>query len=77
MRAQGVKNEDLPWRQRHHALFVGYGPIDQPKYACAVVVEHGVGGSKVAAPIAKDLLLMAQKRDPASRVVREAEAEKG
>jgi penicillin-binding protein 2 len=65
MRAQGVKNEDLPWIYRHHALFVGYAPHDNPKYACAVVVEHGVGGAKAAAPIARDLLLEVQKRDPA------------
>lgn len=64
MRAAGVKNEDLPWRQRHHALFVGYGPVENPRYACAVVVEHGVGGSKAAAPIAHDLILMTLQRDP-------------
>jgi penicillin-binding protein 2 len=63
-RAAGVKNEDLPWRQRHHALFVGYGPVEDPRYVTAVIVEHGVGGSKAAAPIARDILLAAQKRDP-------------
>ena len=63
-RAAGVKNEDLPWRSRHHALFVGYGPVEEPRYVTAVVVEHGVGGSKAAAPIARDILLAAQKRDP-------------
>jgi penicillin-binding protein 2 len=63
-RAAGVKNEDLPWRSRHHALFVGYGPVEDPRYVAAVVVEHGVGGSKAAAPIARDILLAAQKRDP-------------
>jgi len=66
-RAAGVKNEDLPWQFRHHALFVGYAPVGNPRYACAVVVEHGVGGSKAAAPIVRDLLLMAQQRDPASK----------
>lgn len=66
-RAMGVKNEDLPWHFRHHALFVGYAPVNNPKYACSVVVEHGVGGSKAAAPVAKDLLLMVQQRDPASK----------
>ncbi len=66
-RAAGVKNEDLPWHFRHHALFVGYAPLTNPRYACAVVVEHGVGGSKAAAPIVRDLLLMAQQRDPASK----------
>ena len=63
-RAMGVKNEDLPWRQRHHALFVGYAPIQDPKYIVSVIVEHGVGGSKAAAPMARDLLRAVQKRDP-------------
>ena len=57
-RASGVRsNEDLPWRFRDHALFVCYAPFDRPKVAVAVVVEHGGGGSAVAAPIARDLLL--------------------
>lgn len=72
-RAAGVKNEELPWRHRHHALFVGYGPIEAPKYVVSVVVEHGVGGSKAAAPIARDILLACQKRDPRTiRTVDEA-----
>lgn len=50
------KLEQIPWRERDHALFVGYGPVDDPKYAIAVVVEHGGGGSAVAAPIARDIL---------------------
>ncbi|MFT7571026.1 MAG: penicillin-binding protein 2 [Paracoccaceae bacterium] len=64
-----LKNHERPWRQRDHALFVGYAPSDNPRYAVAVVVEHGGGGSKVAAPIARDLLLETQKRDPANRTV--------
>jgi penicillin-binding protein 2 len=57
-RETGVrKNEDLPWKERDHALFVGYGPISNPRYAVSVVVEHGGGGSKVAAPIARDILM--------------------
>jgi len=63
-REAGVfKNEDLPWKRRDHALFVGYAPIDAPRYAVAVVVEHGGGGSKAAAPVARDILAMAQKLD--------------
>jgi penicillin-binding protein 2 len=64
-RAGGIKNEDLIWRHRHHALFVGYAPLNNPRYVTSVVVEHGVGGSKTAAPIARDLLVEAQKRNPA------------
>ena len=52
-----VENADLPWEQRDHALFVAYAPVEAPRYAVAVVVEHGGGGSSVAAPIARDALL--------------------
>jgi penicillin-binding protein 2 len=68
-RAAGIKNENLPWKFRHHALFVGYAPIENPKYACAVVVEHGVGGSKTAAPLARDLLIAAQEKAAQGRIV--------
>ncbi|HLS19339.1 MAG TPA: penicillin-binding protein 2 [Paracoccaceae bacterium] len=61
-RARGVfRNEDLPWRRRDHALFVGYAPSDAPRFAVSVIVEHGGGGSAVAAPIARDILLEVQK----------------
>ncbi len=59
-RASGVvSNDQLPWNRRDHALFVGYAPADNPRYAVSVVVEHGGGGSAVAAPIARDALLRA------------------
>lgn len=65
-RIDGLDNKDLPWRLRHHALFVGYAPLTKPRYVCAVVVEHGGGGSTAAAPIARDILYQAQKLDPAA-----------
>ncbi|MGR3614767.1 MAG: penicillin-binding protein 2 [Paracoccaceae bacterium] len=59
-RAAGViRNSDLPWERRDHALFVCFAPYDRPKYAVSVVVEHGGGGSKAAAPVARDILLEA------------------
>ncbi len=62
-RARGVlRNDQLPWERRDHALFVGYAPLDKPRYACAVLVEHGGSGSRAAAPIAKDILREAQIR---------------
>ncbi len=58
-----TKNENLPWEQRDHALFVGYAPSDRPRYAISVVIEHGGGGSTVAAPIARDILSLALARE--------------
>jgi penicillin-binding protein 2 len=58
--------EDIPWRERDNALFIAFAPVDAPRYVTAVVVEHGGGGSAVAAPIARDILIEAQKRDPLS-----------
>jgi len=72
-REQGVrKSDELPWKERDHALFIAFAPVDAARYVCATVVEHGGesggGGSVVAAPICRDILLEAQKRDPARRV---------
>ncbi|MGE4313355.1 MAG: penicillin-binding protein 2 [Pseudobdellovibrionaceae bacterium] len=63
-RARGAarRQEDLPWNLRHHALFVGYAPTSAPRYAVSVVVEHGIGGSSAAAPIARDILSEVQRR---------------
>jgi len=59
-RARGViSNDQLPWNRRDHALFVGYAPYVNPRYAVAVVVEHGGGGSTAAAPVARDAILRA------------------
>ena len=64
-RARGViSNEQLPWNRRDHALFVAFAPVNNPKYAVAVVVEHGSAGSAVAAPIARDILLEALYSGP-------------
>ncbi len=72
-RESGVrKNKDLPWKERDHALFVGYAPEDNPRYAVAVVVEHGGGGSSTAAPIARDILREAQRRNSARIAVNTA-----
>lgn len=72
-REHGIrKAHEVPWKERDHALFVAYAPVSAPRYVCAVVVEHGGsaggGGSAVAAPICRDVLLEAQRRDPARRL---------
>jgi len=59
-----IKNEDRPWADRDHAMFVAYAPLEAPRYAVAVVVEHGGSGSSMAAPIAKDILAETLRLDP-------------
>ncbi len=62
-REEGVAtNESLPWKERDHALFAGFAPVGDPRFAVAVVVEHGGSGAHMAAPIARDLLLECQLR---------------
>jgi penicillin-binding protein 2 len=72
-RGRGLrKTREIPWKEREHALFVAFAPVGAPRYVCATVVEHGGasggGGSAVAAPICRDVLREAQRRDPARRV---------
>jgi penicillin-binding protein 2 len=67
-RARGVrKNDELPWELRDHALFIAYAPAVAPRYAISVVVDHGGGGSAVAAPIARDIMTEVLKRDPSAK----------
>jgi penicillin-binding protein 2 len=62
-RAEGVTlNENLPWKQRDHALFAGFAPVGAPRYAVSVIVEHGGSGAHLAAPVARDILIECQKR---------------
>ena len=54
-RATGVlKNEDIEWLRRDHALFVGYAPIHAPQYAVSVLIEHSDKGSGQAARLSRD-----------------------
>ncbi|TNE58229.1 MAG: penicillin-binding protein 2 [Alphaproteobacteria bacterium] len=67
-RASGViKNEDLAWKYRDHGWFVGFGPIENPRYAVAVLIEHGGGGSSAAAPVAKEVMREVLLRNPSIR----------
>ena len=51
-----LKNKDLPYEQRDHALFVAFAPYKNPRYAISIVIEHGGSGSSGAAPIAKKVI---------------------
>ncbi|WP_371394758.1 penicillin-binding protein 2 [Glycocaulis abyssi] len=67
-RARGVRSQDdLPWRLRNHGLFICYAPAEAPRYAVALVVEHGGGGARSAAQPARDILRELILRDPAGR----------
>jgi len=63
-RAKGIRGGEAIARElRDHALFVAYAPADNPRYAVSVIVEHGEGGSRTAAPVGRDILAAAIKMD--------------
>ena len=53
--SEDFRKTEIEWKNRDHALFVGYMPSDNPKYAISVVIEHGGSGAATAAPIAKNV----------------------
>ena len=66
-REHGYKSEDLAWEFRPHALFIAFAPHDAPRYALALVVEHGNAGAQAAAPIAREIMIETLLRDPAGQ----------
>jgi penicillin-binding protein 2 len=52
----GQRGQSGAWKYRDHGLFVCFAPTANPRYACSVVIEHGMGGARAAAPVAKDVL---------------------
>ena len=58
-----IKQKDIVYKDRDHALFVAFAPYSDPKYAISVVVEHGGTGSSSAAPIAKKIIKKVLERD--------------
>ena len=51
-----VKQTDIIYKERDHAWFVAFAPVEDPKYAISVLVEHGGSGSSAAAPVAKKVI---------------------
>ena len=77
-RLSGVlKNEQLPWKFRDHALFVAFAPVENPRYAISVVVDHGGSGSKAAAPVARDVMRETLLRHPIREQIIGAELKAG
>jgi penicillin-binding protein 2 len=62
------------WKYRDHGLFVCFAPVDNPRYAASVVIEHGMGGARAAAPVAKDVLTWLFDREKAMKRLAELEA---
>ena len=65
-KAGGKLGKDTPWRERDHALFTAFAPVGAPRYATAVVVEHG-GSGTYAAKLTKDIMTEVLRRDPLGR----------
>ena len=51
-----VKQTEITYKERDHAWFVAFAPVEDPKYAISVLVEHGGSGSSAAAPVAKKVI---------------------
>ncbi len=67
-REAGFDVDEMPWRLRHHALFVGYAPEDNPRYIVSVIAEHGSSGSRTAAPLARDIMTKTLQLSPRTNV---------
>ena len=63
-----LKNKDLPYEKRDHALFTAFAPYKKPRYAISIVVEHGGTGSSGAAPIAKKVIKKVLERHKLRKV---------
>lgn len=63
----GSRGKGGVWHLRDHGLFVAFAPIDAPRYAIAVVVQHGMGGSTAAAPRAREIMRTTLLKDPEIR----------
>ncbi|GAB4162394.1 MAG: penicillin-binding protein 2 [Rickettsiaceae bacterium] len=54
--ADDLSRDDISWSNRNHAIFSGYAPFVDPRYAISVYFDHGGGGGRAAAPIAKKIM---------------------
>ena len=62
------KGAGRPWSQKDHNLFIAYAPVDNPRYAVSVIVQHGgMGGGTAGAPRAREVMRVALLKDPEIR----------
>ena len=57
------KTKEIEDKFKDHSVFVGYAPIEDPKYIASVIIENGGSGSAVAAPIAHKVLNFAYQEN--------------
>lgn len=62
-RFEDMETHEIAYRERPHALFIAFAPFENPKYAVAVVVEHGASGGREAAPVAQKVLAKAMEEN--------------
>ena len=66
--ASSRKSANVGWALKDHNLFVAFAPVDQPRYAVAVVIEHGgKGGATAGAPRAREIMRTVLLKDPEMR----------
>jgi penicillin-binding protein 2 len=70
------KCSEMPYKSRHHGLFVAYAPFDNPKVAVVAVVEHGCGGSSAAAPVVRDVITTYMKKYEEEAFIENSKKEK-
>ena len=70
-----VKQIDLNYKDRDHALFIAFAPYKDPKYAISIVIEHGGSGGSAAAPIAKKVIKKVIERHDLRKEIKNSQGE--
>jgi penicillin-binding protein 2 len=63
----GAHGAQGAWKDRDHAWFIAFAPADSPRYALAVLTEHGGMGAAASAPKAREIMKVALLKDPEVR----------
>ncbi len=63
----GASGAQGAWNMRDHAWFIAFAPADDPRYAMAVLTEHGGWGASASAPKAREIMRVALLKDPEVR----------
>jgi penicillin-binding protein 2 len=67
-RAASRNSANVQWKLKDHNLFVAFAPVDDPRYAVSVIIEHGgLGGGTAGAPRAREVMRVALLKDPEVR----------